>query len=440
MINLITLIFSFAIISQPPTVLTLDEAMNIAFRGNLDIKIAEQNLLSAKADYRSAISNFLPTLSFSSSYTRYPDEKTQTYYNFNPVTGQFTTEEIVSRPKAMHSSGFNLSWVLFTGGARWANVNINSATVRMQEYQTSITQENIAYGTFSAYLGLIQAEKAKLIAEEALQQANENYKLTETMYQIGSSTNLDLLRAEVQVSQQEGNLIQAENNLEAAKNSLCDILDIEKTELTAVEPVFKEINLLSLDSCQAIAINSPAVGMAQAGVDIAEAAKRTTISPFLPTVSLFGAYNWSGQNYEFDEPEYYGGVQFSWEIFSGTSRFHDYSSAGFQHTASVLELSDAKQEILSTTEKDYLSVQSAIAFWETAVKTMQSAQQSYNLTLRMYENGMVTSLDLFEAQNTLEEARLAELSAYYSKYTALAKLLSDMGILKTTIINGGIYE
>ena len=135
-----------------------------------------------------------------------------------------------------------------------------------------------------------------------------------------------------------------------------------------------------------------------------------------------------------------GGIQFTWTIFSGTSRIHQMSSAASQERSAHLSLVDTKQQLLSSIEMDYLYVKSSIAEWEAAEKTLIAAEESYNLVQRMYENGMATSLELFEAQNTLDQAKLSEMMFYYAKYTTYAKLLSDMGILSKIINEGGLYE
>jgi len=58
----------------------------------------------------------------------------------------------------------------------------------------------------------------------------------------------------------------------------------------------------------------------------------------------------------------------------------------------------------------------------------------------MYRNGMATSLELFDSQNTYEEAKLGEIASYYSIYISYVILLSDIGILKKALATGELFE
>lgn len=424
-------IFLTALICQHSLILTLDEAMSIALDNNISIRKAEEDILSAKTGYRKSLSTFLPTVSFSSAYTRYPEEITQ------PSMGG---GEIVLRAKGTHQTGFSMSLPVFTGGARIAGVKLNLSLLQIALNAEEMTRDQIALGTLSSYLGLVQAVKSLKIATESLEMARENLNLTSEMMRVGMLTGLDLARAEVRLAQEEANLLKAENDLENAVNSLCDILQIEKTQITAVEPVFQSVILPEPDSCLEAALNAPAMSLAEASLSTARAGKLSSASSFLPTVSLFAGYNWSGNNFEFGEPNYYGGVQLSWTLFQGTARVQDFLSSSSQVRSAELNVMDVRAQTASSIEKQYRDVKQAILQYEIAVKTVEAARESYDLTDKMYKNGLATSLELFEAANTLEQARLAEVYSYYGIYISYAQLLTTMGVLNDFISSGGLYE
>ncbi|MBN2362532.1 TolC family protein [candidate division WOR-3 bacterium] len=423
--------FIFTLLIQTGTTLTLEEAVDIALESNISVRKAEEDIFSAKTGYRKSLSAFLPTLSFSSSYTRYPDEITQETYGGG---------EIVLRAKGTHQTGFSMSLPLFTGGSRLINVRMNNSLVRLAEYKNEMTKDQIVLGTLSAYLGLVQSSKALTISREALETALENLNLTNEMLRVGMVTNLDLARSEVQVAQEEGNLLTAQNNYENAVNSLCDILQIEKTEISVVEPEFLEVVLPEFDSCMIAALNSPSLALSEVSLSIARSGKALSVSSFMPTVSAFAGYSWSGNNFEFGEPNYYGGVQLSWTLFQGTARIHDYSGAASDVRSAELDYLDVHSQTASTVDQNYREVRQAFLQYEIALKTVVAAQEAYDLTDRMYKNGLATSLELYEAMNTLEKARLGEISAYYGIYLSYSKLLATMGVLNDFVQDGGLYE
>lgn len=411
--------------------MTLDDAMSISLENNISIRKAEEDILSAKAGYRKSLSSFLPTISFSSAYTRYPEEITQ------PTIGG---GEIVLRAKGTHQTGFSMSLPVFTGGARIAGVKLNSSLLEIARNAEDMTRDQIAFGTLSSYLGLVQAVKSLKIATESLEMARENLNLTSEMTRVGMLTGLDVARAEVRLAQEEANLLKAENDLENAVNSLCDILQIEKTQITVVEPVFHGVILPGPDSCLEAALNAPTMSLAEASLSTAIAGKLSSASSFLPTVSLFAGYNWSGNNFEFGEPNYYGGVQLSWTLFQGTARVQDFLSSSSQVRSAELNVIDVRAQTASSIEKQYRDVKQAILQYESALKTVEAAREAYDLTDKMYKNGLATSLELLEAANTLEQARLAEVSSYYGIYISYAQLLTTMGVLNDFISSGGLYE
>lgn len=421
-LTVITLLTFNFVYSADTLNIQLEQAIKLALEQNLSVKQAELDMLIQKKSYDDAYSSFYPSFSFSTRVTKYPDKS--------------ESGGIVIREDMTHSTGFSASWSIWAGGAKFANVKMQSAYLDLYENSKTITEESITFAVVNAFLELIKSKKSMNISEDNLKLAKENLELSKTLQEIGSAAKDDVLRAEVEVSKAESGMISAENRVENAYANFCDLLNIDKMPVKPVEPDFAEFAYPVSEKVKEEALKSPYIKSSQAGVNAAAAEKKLAAADFLPNISLFANYNWSGNDYEFGEPDYSGGVAVSIDLFSGFSKFHSFEKSKLKLKNQNLSLQSKKREILTSIENDLRNLKTAQASWESAKKTLQLSQESFNLTQAKYRTGMATSLELFSAQNELNYAKIGEITSYYAIYESLAALLADMGVLKEKIMNG----
>jgi outer membrane protein len=405
---------------------SLGEAIEIAMEQNLSVRKAEQDVLASQAGYKQARAAFLPSLSLSSSYTRYVDEADR--------------YDLSGRQDWSQQTGLRLSWSLWQGGSRFANLSRQAASRRVAENESRNVEEQALFTVISSYVNLSRAQEDVEVARESLRLARDSRAQAQAMARAGRATRSDFLRAEVEVSLKESELLSAQTGLEDAGAALCDLLNIERAAISAEKPRFKQIVVPDMRECTEAGSGTPAVETYRARLDIAMADKRAVRATFMPTLSASASCNWSGDSYEFDDPDYSAGLTASWSLFEGGERHYRLQEAKAGERSALLDLQSKTRQVVSAIESDHRNLGYVLSKWESAGRTVQLAQESYDQISRMYELGLATSLELFSAQETLNESKLGEISSHYAVFESYARLLSDMGQLGQKVREGELYH
>lgn len=222
--------------------LSLDEALNLARRNNPSYLQDVEGRESAAAALRSAYGNLMPSInsSFSSSYRQ---GKTQL---FNGVSLGATSDVISSSYGVDASMSLSRSGLLAPSAQR-ANLQATDAQIAAsaQTLRTNVTQQ---------YLAVLQQRARAELQDTLVATAEAQLELARVRAQVGSGTELDAQRAEVQLGQARVDALQARNQAEVELLRLYQQLGLppqSSTTLTTTFPV--ERPSISLDQAMTMA-------------------------------------------------------------------------------------------------------------------------------------------------------------------------------------------
>lgn len=171
---------------------TLDTLMQLAQSQRPDIISENYTKKTLEAQLIQARSNYLPTLSLSSSYN---------------LSGQEFLEQ-----SASWSAGVNLSLPIFNGFSTLAKVRQAKIALQQAELKINSLQNNILAEVSQAYTNWQLAKKNLEVSQKTLQAVRAAYQLTKLQYEQGRTSYYF-------VQQKESELTQAENaNVNALYN------------------------------------------------------------------------------------------------------------------------------------------------------------------------------------------------------------------------------
>ncbi len=176
----------------------LDDMIQQALSKNPDIKAGEVNVRSAKYGIRLAQSTFLPNLSAFYSYSRTVPRFNRLYENFDRDYSWYV--------------GLNLSWNLFNGFSDFLGVQKARLNSRYTSEQLANNRLNLRSQVSSLYNNLVALNEIIKINQTNLASAQEDYRLAQERYRLGSGTLLDLRDAQVNLATAEQILVSAEFN------------------------------------------------------------------------------------------------------------------------------------------------------------------------------------------------------------------------------------
>ncbi|MBP1764826.1 MAG: outer rane efflux protein, partial [Firmicutes bacterium] len=101
------------------------------------------------------------------------------------------------------------SWNVFDTGVTSAQVKQADAAVQKANYTAQQTRDSVQLEIRQNYLSMQEAEKRISTSQVAVSKAEEDFKIAQVRYSAGVGTNLDVIDAQVALTQAKTNYVQA---------------------------------------------------------------------------------------------------------------------------------------------------------------------------------------------------------------------------------------
>jgi len=421
--------------SQPPLPDTLDlkTLVQFALENNFTIRQARERIKQQEGVEIQVRSRQIPNVSASGSYTG-------------------NTREISTYvPQDTNSWGISLQarQVLYAGGG--VQSSIRSARLgreaAMYELEGIINQQLLSVRT--QFYTVLFAKQRITVQEENINLLTQQLKDARSRFDAGTTSNFDVLRAEVALANGQPPLIQARNDFRIAVDQLRQLVgyvaakgsDTTKIpELVGSLDVGQPVTFEIAEALAAARANRPELQQLAKLQEAGEQNVKTNRAAYQPEVDLVGSYdvvrNPFNSQWNNRLEGWVAGVQTSWNIFDGRA------TAGRVVQAKSL-LEQAKLSLASTSLAIEVQVRQAdsslIEAWElvqASSKTVEQAQEALRLANVRYAAGTATQLDVLTSQVALTDARLNQLQAYYGYNVALAAMREAIGQADPFVTNG----
>jgi outer membrane protein TolC len=406
--------------AQAPA-LTMAEVIEAALRHSPQIAQAEGAVSNADHGERTAWGAYLPNLSFSSGGSRRSSE------TYNPATGAMDR----SAGAASYNAGISTGVDLFTGGRRGADTRRARADAAAAD--AGLVQQRFAVILTAkrAFFDVLKSDELIRVAESRVQRARESLDAAERRAQVGSATQSDVLRAQLEVANARQAVLQARNqktNGGFALGRLVGIsgaVDARSTGPLKVAPTELDHDALATEVLR----QAPTVLSASAAADAASASARAARSQYLPTLSASGGYNLSNREFNFgtSNKSWNVGLSLSYPIFNRFQREANVGRASVQADIAAVQLADARRAVRADLERVLGALELAreqIALTEEAVRV---AEEDLRLQQERYRLGVSTILDQVTSQGNLVQAEVDRINARFDYQVALAELEALLG-------------
>lgn len=188
---------------QQGSVLSLNDCISIALNHNPAIKNARYNYGISKSNVGVARSEFFPTVGVGTGYSYNTTSSSKINTDTNAYTFQAT-----------------LNQLLWNFGRTNANIKMQKFYLIADEYNFYNTVRETTFNVKQKYYEVLAARATVLINKAYVQINERNYQRTKAYFDEGIKSKIDLVNAEVTLSDSKIQLVQAENSY---KNSLVNL-------------------------------------------------------------------------------------------------------------------------------------------------------------------------------------------------------------------------
>lgn len=420
-----------ALQAQEQRALSLPEAIDLSIKNSKQLKLNLARADEAAAAYREATEKRLPDASVTGSYVRLNSANIIMHSkNSTGGSGNGGSEPDISQ--AAYGL-LNISMPIYTGGRIKYGIESAEFLRKAASLDVENAKEDIVQNTIEAFANLYKAKTAVQLVKENLAQSKERVRELTNMEKNGLLARNDLLKAELQSSNLELSLLDAENNWKLSNINMNLLLGLP----AAVELVLDTNNIARkedsrvLDDYLKLAANQR---NDLAAMDLrkkaAESGVKTVKGEMLPAVSLTGGYIAA------DIPNFFS-ITNALNIGLGVN----YNIGSLWKTKSKIRQAEARVKQVEASEamiddniqlqvnKSYLALLSSRKRIEVYAKAIDQASENYRIVRNKFDNSLATTTELLEADVAKLQATLSYTLARADAFVAYHKLLQSTGTL-----------
>ena len=399
------------------TMLTLSQCIDITLRTNPTIIAALYSVDVSKEQVGEALSNYYPQVSAQAAYNRlkpYPGMSLVPQTAYNAYTGSIS-----------------LNQTILDFGKTSSSVGISRYNLESSRMNLNTTEDTTILSVKQAYYAVLQAKRNLDVAADVIKQYQLHLDQAQGFYKVGTNAKIDVITAEVNLSNAKLALINADNTLKIAWVTLRNAMGVSNAPEFTIEDnlSFKKYPITLEDAAVRAFENRPDLKSIIAQVHAAEeniSLQRTGYYPFL-------SGNASYSKEEIDLSPYT--ISSSWDIgvalniplFNGFLTSHQVAQAK-SNLYLVKENEEAlRQQIILDVRQSYLNLQAAEASISAAKLSADEATENLALANGRYVAGVGSTIEVSDAFASYVSAEAAYNAALYNYKIAQASIENAMG-------------
>ncbi|WP_313214170.1 TolC family protein [Soonwooa sp.] len=404
--------------------LTLSEAIDLGIKNSKSLKIDEAKIEEATANLLEAKNRQLPDLKVSGTYLYMPI-KPNVNVKLSGMGGGAGPEV----NQVMFGSA-NLSYPIFSGGRIKYGIESAKYLIEASKLSSENDKISVAYNVAQAYNNMFKASQAIKLLEESLSASEKRDQSFIKLEDNGVIARNDRLKAQLQTSNIEVQLLEAHNNYDIANINMDLLLGLADHTEIEIDPNYIEDQNLQDDNYylteafknrkdkQALEYQQKA---AMLGTKAAKAEN-------LPTIALTGGYVAA------DIPNVFtvtNAVNFGIGVQYNLANIWKKNSSLSQSLAVEKQL-EASSELLNDhitleVKKDIQNEKLAYRKIDVYQRAVEQANENFRITKNKFDNGLATMTELLDADTAKLVAQVNLINSKADATLAHKKLLQTTG-------------
>lgn len=412
--------------AQPtgPT-MTAAGAAKIALERSTQIIQANATVQDAKSGLWSAYSGILPHVAASAQRS---GSFTETQSGSQAFGGQVFLPTTTKDWEAYSGSyGLSGSWAILDL-SNWAAWSSARAGKRSADHFLNSARAEVVLNAKRQFYEVVKAMHLARVSAQALQLARDDERRVNALYEVGSVSKSEVLRARVRGSQAQLDSLLASHAVTVQRINLANLLGLAESELAEADSTLgSEAAMYDADSVLAEARESrPDILAAEASLKSAQLGLRSARFSRLPYVTLGGSWtpnSVSSSKFVRDstgtalssrsesEDDWRGEVAVNLNIFDGFATNGRTAAAKARLMRAQEDYDLLVRNLEAEVHEAMFTHQNVLVAESVARRSVESAGENLNLVQQKYNVGSATILDLVDAQVQYQRAQSDLVSA-----------------------------
>ena len=390
---------------------TLDDCINYAMENNLTLKVLKLQKQSAQEDVKQSKAALLPTLSASTNqgvgYSPWDNTGTdKAYYN--------------------GSYGINAQWTVWNGSQNTNTIKLNKLTEEQADLSVNETANSLQEQITQLYVQILYMTEAIEVNRQSLETSKKNEERGQQMVEVGKMSKADLAQLTAQRASSEYSIVESETQLSKYKQQLKQVLELNAEDFDIAVPATTDQQALAdipamRSVYEAALTQRPEIKNAQLGIESSNVQMKIAKAGQLPTITVNGSAStstnslsslaWGSQmknNFGLS-----GSVGVSMPIFDSRRTKTNINKAHLAQEQAKISLANEEDDLYYTIEGLWLDAVNNQQKFRSALATVESEQESYNLLSEQFNLGLKNIVELMTGKDKLLTAQQNKLQSKY---------------------------
>lgn len=292
-------------------------------------------------------------------------------------------------------------------------------------------EQTILYAVNEAYFELLIYQKLDWIVQESIRSLDQQLQVTQDFLSQGLVHRNEALVIEVQLAQLHQDLMEARFQIELATTRLNRLMGLDLATQTEIEDLLPN---QFLEDCLdeligAAKINHPDLLALKAQIEAARHGYKAEKASLYPNIYAFSNYSTTS---DYALPYRQGldaGIGVDFNLYDGGNTNARLRRIKKELNELEWRYQQLEKDIELNIRSAFLSIKTARGKIPVAMKGVNLAQENLALTKSLFEEGLVTNIDVINDDESLSQARVNYYKALYTFHQSRANLIYSAGLM-----------
>lgn len=416
--------------AQNSYVLTLEQMFALADENSKTLKAEDAAVVEAQQGVKVAKSGYLPDIGISLSAS---------YLGNGYLTDRdFSNGQSIKMPHFGNNFAVEATQLIYGGGAVTNSVAMAKLKEEMAGVNREATRSRIHFMLTGFYLDLYKLQNVLKVYDKSIELAKVIIEDTKARNAAGVALQNDVTRYELQLKNLELARRRVENAVEILNYDLVTMLGLPADTEIVLDSTLTERTIPTQSMAywqQQAQTNAHAVKQSALAVKMGERGEKLARSERLPKIALVAVNHFDGPitievptlNNNFNY--WYVGVGVSFNISSLYKANKSIKQAQYSTALSRRRYDDVLEQTSMAVQADYTKYLEAYDEVATLEKSVQLANENYQVIENRYRNDIALVTDMLDASNQLLDAELQLANARINVIFNYYKLKNTSGNL-----------
>ena len=415
---------------------TLTDSIKHALSESHEYQVAKKEVQLAEEKVKEARGALLPHLTLNGGYTLNGDLPTSVLDGNFPMTGAPSADASTAEPIEIELGAHHniqgqakVTYPLFTWG-QLGNLYRQAVLGKLAaERALEAVQLDIELKVRETFHGVLLAQAFVEVSETALAQVEKRYKVAEAQKAAGTSTRLEVIRANVQVVNTLSQSIQVQNQHKVAMENLKLTLGIPLEATLSISGQlttdFKKVNIE--EALKMALARRPEIHQMQLQEQIGEKRVKVAKAGNKPMLSSFSNYMINDSERQAFDTSWSVGVTIQFPIFDGFANRAQVNQAKVGLEQIRLNKSQLLDGIKISVKSAVLDLQAAEKLITAQAGIVDQAAEGLRIANVQHKAGLITGVELTDVELSHTQTQVNRLQAIYDYIIAVARLERAIG-------------